>query len=266
MNKTHSGEQFAIETPKGHLEAHLHSPAVAHANGQLVMMLHGFSGNRHEINGFFERMAGRLADRGYFVARFDFRGCGESHGDTTDIYPSAQVEDTFWAVEYVRSLEELRHVTACHLIGFSFGGVVAALSAIDRPELFETLTIWEGPFDLGRELKRVFEPVDWQAVWEQGYLQNGESRLSKQLFEELDHLGLAHGLGNYSGPVLVISGAADPIVPHIPNHQEWLNSLPNARVTEAVIAGADHGFTGPQQENEAFEITAAFLAREHKGK
>ncbi|MBU6454002.1 MAG: alpha/beta hydrolase [Cyanobacteria bacterium REEB67] len=270
MDNTNFGEHFALQTPKGHLTASLHFPPHrdrydAREGKELIVMLHGFSGTRYETYGLFEKAAAHFAHHGYHVLRFDFRGCGDSHGTSMDVYPSAQIEDTFWAIEYVTALPELRGLATCHLLGFSFGGVVAALSASARPEMFRTLTIWEGPFNLGRELKRAFEPIDYDALWAQGYLANGDSRLNAHLFYELDHLDLAASLSSYSGPVLVISGTADDIVPFQPNHQEWLEHLRNAQLSEALIKGADHGFTGDAQRCQAVDVTTQFLARYRPG-
>lgn len=260
MEKTYYGESFQIETPKGYLGASLHQPT-DQGNGQIVVMLHGFSGNRYEVNGLFERTGGHLASLGFHVLRFDFRGCGESHGTTMDICPSAQVEDTFWAIEYVQKIPELAGITACHILGFSFGGVVATLCALERPELFKSLTIWEGPFNLGRELKKVFAPINFEQVWAQGYFESGSNKLSAKLFEELDNLEIRSRLATYSGPVLLITGDHDPIVPSDPNHEEWLSALTAATVTEKIIHGADHGFTGHEQEKQAIELTTEFLQR-----
>ncbi|HIE24547.1 MAG TPA: alpha/beta fold hydrolase [Anaerolineales bacterium] len=42
-----------------------------------VLICHGFAGNRVESHFIFVKVARRLANAGFFVLRFDFRGFGE---------------------------------------------------------------------------------------------------------------------------------------------------------------------------------------------
>jgi pimeloyl-ACP methyl ester carboxylesterase len=268
MDRTTYGEHFGLPTPKGYLTASLHFPPgkdrFQKKDGkELIVMLHGFSGSRYEANGLFEKSAGHFAYNGYYVLRFDFRGCGDSHGSMMDVYPSAQMEDAFWAIEYAVALMELKGLKALHLIGFSFGGVVASLCAPANPGMFDSLTLWEAPYNLGRELKRNFEPIDYEQLWERGYMPLGDTALNAQLFRELDEIDVGASMKGYPGPILLVSGTADDIVPFQPNHDEWLKNLRKDNVSDAVIQGADHGFTGDQQLHDLLEVTTGFLKR-HK--
>ncbi|MDE1450540.1 alpha/beta hydrolase, partial [Bacillus licheniformis] len=47
----------------------------------VIIICHGFVGNRIGVNRLFVKAARRLAAEGYFVLRFDYAGCGESNGE-----------------------------------------------------------------------------------------------------------------------------------------------------------------------------------------
>ena len=283
LNHTYLGVPLAIETANGTLVASLHTPLRAPGdsaqNSALVVLLHGLAGTRHEHNGIFMRLAANLATLGFTVLRFDFRGCGESSGSSLDIYPSAQVADAFAVIDFALKqchpdsdaplFADLRASSAgaatvtkpisCHLLGFSLGGVVAALSAVEKPELFDSLTIWQAPFDLTRELKRIFGPLNFDRIRARGYMQTGLTRLGTELFAELTQLDMRERLAGYRGDVLILSGDRDDLVPLVPNHEEWLVALSAARRQDCIIAGADHGFSNYRQEQAAIERTSQFL-------
>jgi uncharacterized protein len=287
LNHTYFGVPLAIETADGTLVASLHTPLRSGdgyaQNSALVVLLHGLAGTRHEHNGIFMRLAANLATLGFTVLRFDFRGCGESSGSSLDIYPSAQVADAFAVIDFALKqcrpdsddplFDHLRAASAsasagtatvtkpisCHLLGFSLGGVVAALSAVEKPELFDSLTIWQAPFDLTRELKRIFGPLNFDRIRARGYMQAGLTRLGTKLFAELTQLDMRDRLAGYGGDVLILSGDRDDLVPLVPNHEEWLVALGAARRQDCIIAGADHGFSNYRQEQAAIERTSRFL-------
>lgn len=48
----------------------------------LVIICHGFVGNRIGVDRLFVKTARELAEGGYFVLRFDFAGCGKAQVNT----------------------------------------------------------------------------------------------------------------------------------------------------------------------------------------
>lgn len=97
----------------------------------------------------------RLADRGFFVIRFDNRDCGLStwieEGGKPDVADalSGQTEAPYslddMADDAAGLLEEL-DIPAAHIVGASMGGFIAQLVAINHPDRVMSLTsIMSGP-------------------------------------------------------------------------------------------------------------------------
>lgn len=93
-----------------------------------VVMLHGLGGDRSEYGRLFTLASRYFALSGLASLRFDFRGNGDSDGDHAEMTITREVEDTFAAFDYIRDLPEI-DPQRVSLLGFSVGGLVAALAA-----------------------------------------------------------------------------------------------------------------------------------------
>ena len=93
-----------------------YAPVASHGTVHLV---HGFTGSKED----FSALAPLIAEQGYRVIAHDHRGCHQS-SHTPGAYSLAQLASDVIAVQ--RALG-LRHV---HLLGHSFGGIVARHAAL----------------------------------------------------------------------------------------------------------------------------------------
>lgn len=109
----------------------------------------------------FSMLLGPLADRGYRVATYSHRGQPHSEGpDDYSGYSLANFADDVHGV--VDALELGEHV---HLLGHSFGGVVAVDAVLKNPARFASLTMWNsGPSALDPE---------YMKAWREGFNQDG---------------------------------------------------------------------------------------------
>ncbi len=139
--------QFSVDGQR--LYGLLHRPTGdAPAQGwPSVVILHGFTGNRGGDHRLLPLLSRFLAARGVASLRFDFRGSGESHGDFSEMTVTREVQDTQAAFEYLRRQTGIDPERTM-LLGFSMGGLVAALS----PPLLR-LRWWRGwpPLALRRD-------------------------------------------------------------------------------------------------------------------
>lgn len=119
------GEKLALE---------IYEPEVRIAD---VVLVHGFTGSKEDFN----LIGPLLADKGYRVLTFDNRGQHESaHSARGDAYEVASL---------ARDVIELASAFDCekpHLLGHSFGGLVAQRALVESPESWASLTIFcSGP-------------------------------------------------------------------------------------------------------------------------
>ncbi|WP_108819676.1 alpha/beta hydrolase family protein [Pseudovibrio sp. Alg231-02] len=124
------GEQEIIGTLAGATEA----------TTPLLILLHGFHGNRDELaikgteEGIFSRMARILAEVGYASLRIDFRGSGDSDGAWEDNTFDSQRDDAVAVIDWVRRQNQFSF-SKLILVGWSQGGYIAGCATTIRPDL-----------------------------------------------------------------------------------------------------------------------------------
>ncbi|MFA5353884.1 MAG: alpha/beta fold hydrolase [Thermodesulfovibrionales bacterium] len=117
---------FSEGTP---IAGELYLPAGKQEKLPAVVLCHGFSGTKELL---LPAYAEGLAESGYAVLAFDYRGFGESEGERGRLVPDEQMTDIRNAVTYMQTLGEVDP----ERIGFwgtSFGGANAIrVAAIDK--------------------------------------------------------------------------------------------------------------------------------------
>ena len=89
-----------------------------------IVLAHGFAGAR------YPRMAAHLANLGYGVLAFDFRGYGLSGGERGRVIPSEQAVDIRSAVTWLTNRPEI-DAARIGVVGSSLGGSIAIMAAAD---------------------------------------------------------------------------------------------------------------------------------------
>ena len=108
----------------------------------------------------FSMLLGSLADRGYRVATYSHRG--QPHSQGPDDYAGYTLEQ--FAADVHGVADALQLGENVHLLGHSFGGVVAVDAVLQNPARFASLTMWNsGPSSIGGPLQ----------AWRQGFDQLG---------------------------------------------------------------------------------------------
>lgn len=179
----------------------------------MVILMHGIfsSGNIVPI----PALARELADNGIASIRFDFGGHWRSEGEMQQMTIGKEIEDALAIWEYARSLP---YVSEIGLLGHSQGGVVASMTAGilesrgEKPAglvLIAPGSVVQDACRNGRFFGAEFNPADPpEFVKCFGIMKLGrEYILSTQ---DLDIYGTAKA---YTGPVRLIHGSKDTIVP-----------------------------------------------------
>lgn len=114
------------------LDAHLADPPVSEGAPPTLVLCHGYpslSLGAAAASTSFPSLADRIANEGWRVLTFAFRGCGASTGDFS---LQGWLDDVLAAAEYVRERGDTRGVW---LAGFGTGGGLCIAAAARRPEI-----------------------------------------------------------------------------------------------------------------------------------
>ena len=69
----------------------------------VVLLMHGFSGNKQEKQGLLKEIADKLEQNGVASIRFDFNGHGESEGLFQNMTVLNEIEDAKKVIEYAQA-------------------------------------------------------------------------------------------------------------------------------------------------------------------
>lgn len=127
-----------------------------------VLLTPGFTSSKET----FYPIMGLLAERGYASIAFSQRGQPGSSGPSSpDGYPLAALAQDIIALLAEMGLSS----TPVHLLGHSFGGVVATAAVLAKPSQFASLTLWNsGPKKMEDDFASVIEALHTQgprALW-----------------------------------------------------------------------------------------------------
>lgn len=129
------------------------APSAGIAERGVVLLTPGFTSSQAT----FYPIMGLLAERGYRVISFSQRGQPGSTGPSTvEGYPLAALGNDIIALLHEMGLAS----TPVHLLGHSFGGVVATQALISHPTQFASLTLWNsGPRQMDDDFASLIEAL-----------------------------------------------------------------------------------------------------------
>ena len=237
----------AISTP-----AILTQPSIP--TKQAVILCHGFLSDKDSRTN--RRLTELLIPQGIATLRFDWYGMGESKEDFSEISLKKcgeQLDSVFLALQE-RGMERLG------LIGSSFGGLMAIVSASRHPTTLQVLGLKCPVVNFPEVLRLEFGKAAIERWKQTNFIPNilgGETPISLRysFFEEcLTYDGYASA-SLIQAPTLIVHGDQDEI---IPRHQvdQLLASL-HAPKELQIIPGATHRFGQPEE----FRLMTNYLAQ-----
>jgi len=142
-------ELSLLDAPGGPLAVLRAAPAVR--SRSTVLLVPGFTGSKED----FRLLAAPLVEAGHPVVLLDQRGQHQSPGPDD---PGAYTVEAL-AADLLAVVDDLREGPV-HLVGHSFGGLVARAAVLQRPEAFRSLTLMcSGPAALTGPRTAVLEPL-----------------------------------------------------------------------------------------------------------
>jgi alpha-beta hydrolase superfamily lysophospholipase len=246
------------------LDAAVHRPSGEGIGA--VLQVHGITAEKDE-GGMFVRLADRLANSGFSVVRFSFRGHGDSGGTQEGVTIAGEMLDLQAAVDYVAR----EYPGRLSIVASSFGAVSTLLSLRYLAERLTGLVLWNPVLDLQHTFLEPelswgvenFGPAQQELLHSQGYLLvDGEFALGRTLFEEFRHYQPMDDFLARDLPSLIVHGDKDASVSY-DIARSAAESHPNC--TLHTVEGSDHGFDSPSRESEAIDATAEWLLQHHAG-
>jgi uncharacterized protein len=219
----------------------------------LLIIFHGFTGTKVENHFLYPKLCRRLEARGIASLRFDFSGSGESDGDFRDMTLSGELEEARLIWDFALGLPRT-DPGSVFILGHSMGGLVAGMLAAEKGPRGLVLIAPAGNMpDIARDtLREKTIAVDAEGGSDIGGLVLGRGFLPDLL--ELDPLGKSRA---YRGPVRLLQGTADPVVPESVARL-WLSSFPGS-TSFVPLEGAGHNYDSIAYEERIFSTVGDFI-------
>lgn len=250
-------ERVIIHGDHGKLVADLQMPDVMPKKCPIVILCHGFTGNRN--GGLEVGIAHELEARGIASIRFDFNGHGESEGDFQQMTVPNEIEDARHVYDWVKADGRFGDIG---IAGHSQGGVVTAMLAGQLgKKAFKGGVVLLAPAGVIRD-----DAIRGQTGGQEGSLDDPQNppeyvevwghRLGRDYITTAFWLPIYETAAGYKGPACIVHGTSDRTVPYtygLRFHQLWKKSEWH------LLDHYDHGF-GPHPE-EAVKLAVAFFTK-----
>ncbi len=214
----------------------------------VIIISHGFCSGYN----YASRYAKNLVKHGYACYAYDFcGGAPRSHssGSFSDMSVLTETEDLKLVLSSLRE-EPWADPARFFLLGESQGGLVSALVGADLQDTIRGLVLFFPAFVIPDDARGRFAPGE--EITESSVM---GIPVGKKYTEDVYDMDVWAEICAYTGPVFLIHGTADRIVP-IRYSRRAKDVYANVELLE--IPGAGHGFSGRALE-QACEGTAAFL-------
>ena len=221
----------------------------------MVILMHGIFSSKDY--GPMPQLAKGLAAAGIASIRFDFDGHGKSEGEMQDMTIGKELADAQAVWEYVRSLP---YVTQMGILGHSQGGVIASMTAGrlagegEAPDALVLLapgSVIKDACRNGKFFNARFDPADPPAFvrcW-------GVMKLGREYLLTTQGLDIYGTAAAYEGPVLILHGDRDSIVPLRCSEEFQQTFGTSSRLI--VVEGENHTIT--RRRKEVIARTVSFF-------
>lgn len=221
-------------------------------NSPIVMMHHGFSGNKCEAHRMFVKLARKLVSLKFDTFRFDFFGSGDSDGELTTATPSKWIQNSLDAISFLKS----KGKTKFYVLGFSLGGfVAAAASANIKPS---GLVLWSPIF---HPLKRILQEKELLAQGkESGFADYQGELVGLGIVKDSALLKIPQIFKGYKNPVQILHGSQDEkaSLTESAAYRDFYTKQ-GASVKYHLVEGANHSYERHDWETQLLEHTASWL-------
>ncbi len=200
-----------------------------------IVMFHGFTGNRIEVNRLFVDIARALCSNSLSVLRFDFRCHGDSPLQFEEFKIDYALEDAENSIRYV---ENMYKPSKIGLIGLSMGGHIAIKTAYRFSDRISSLILLAPAIDFGRLVEQVIDRL----IRVDEYYIFGAYRLKKEGVESIIKSNAMDLAKDIKTPTLIIHAKNDEVVPYAQS-VEFYNKLRIDRKKLVLLDEGGHVFS-----------------------
>lgn len=214
-------------------------------NKSLVIMLHGFTGNKTESRLLFKNLSERLDSIGFDSLRMDYFGHGESDGQFLEMTLSSLNNQVQSIIKYAEKLQ----YDNMYLLGFSMGGMLALLNLDNK---FKKTILISPAVQMPEITRTMFEdtPLD------NGNADVGGLELSRDFYESLIDVNVKQHENTYTNQMLFIIGKNDTAVPY----QDVLEIEKSFRDSKIfVLEKGDHVYSSINLREKLYSLVEDFL-------
>ena len=228
-------KEFFIENNGSCIHCRLDLPQ-KHMQCPLLMIFHGLTGYMEEEH--LSALAEAANETGYAVLRADLYGHGKSGGMFAEHTISIWLEEVLTITDYAKSLP---FVTELYIAGHSQGGLVAALAAGMRPQDYRALILLSPALNIPEDARQGVFLHDFRFDPEhipESFGLDGR-RLNGSYLADARRIHSEDSLRKYDGPVLIIHGDQDEVIP-LSVSREAAALCKNSRLV--ILPGDDHDY------------------------
>lgn len=248
-----------IKSGKLTLRGSVHIPENLDKKVPMVVIYHGFCGNKMGPHFIFVKLSRALEKLGIASIRFDFAGSGESDGDFKAMTFGGEIKDANNILDYVKQLDFVDKEKIA-LLGFSMGGAIASVIAGDRKNEINTLCLWAPAGNMQEViLSEVYIGDKYEEVMKKGTFDVEGLLLGKDFVEDIKKINIFERAAKYDKKSIIIHGNKDEIVP-FSTSLKYL-SIYGEKSELKTIDGANHIFEKNSWEEEVIEITKKYFDR-----
>lgn len=241
------------------LRGMLHIPENINEKVPMVLIFHGFTGNKMEPHFIFVKLSRMLEAKGIASVRFDFAGSGESDGDFVDMTISKELEDAKAILNYTKALDYV-DPSKIGVVGLSMGGAVASMLAGDCKEDIQSLCLWAPAGNMGQLVTYGRSEEDIKGMRSLGYWDIGGFLVGTGFLDDVLKLDIFARAAAYDKNVLLLHGDKDATVPFTTS-EKYLEVY-ESRAVLHTVEGGDHTFNMKAWEEEVLEYTIGFFEGE----
>ncbi len=219
----------------------LHVPMGCNAPCPAVTFFHGFTGTKVEPHRIFVKTARELASIGFYALRFDFRGSGDSAGDFSEMTIGGEISDAIKSIDVLTAMQGV-DPERIGILGLSMGGCVAACVS-GQDDRVKSTVMWAPLSDDPPDRRQEILERSKHTPTPEEIAQSNANVVGKAFYEELPNISPSSIIQQFTGPLLVIHGSADDVVPvsHGKRYYELMRER-DALTELEIIDEADHTF------------------------